>query len=46
MSSKGSGNVSNNTFKDREKPQEVRKANILAARGNYNIFPLIATSRF
>ncbi|CDO56346.1 hypothetical protein DV451_001853 [Geotrichum candidum] len=32
MSSKGSGNVSNNTFKDREKPQEVRKANILAAR--------------
>ena len=28
-----SGNVSNATFKDREKPQEVRKGNILAARG-------------
>lgn len=32
MSAK-TANVSNATFKDREKPQEVRKANILAARG-------------
>lgn len=36
-----SATPSNATFKDKEKPQEVRKANIVAARGMFFIYLLL-----